>query len=377
MILDIQSKKCYIYDYLHDDQPELNKNMTYKNTTKKRIDAKFIISSYGSIDKDQVAYHIMFKPSEKIYFNDNDDMFYYEQNYRKRYDMTYPVGLMIDIPDEKGVYVKWLICDYEESNQFTKYVVLPCDYKFQWISVENGKTIKRQMWGCTRAMNSYTAGTWIDRYINSLDDVNKVLLPLNNITESIWYTREDNENQRVIVSAKMKNPLTWKITKVENTKPIGIIKLTLDQDSFDPHRDYIEKDENGNIIGMWANYYDSNVEPIEPPEKPDSHEPIVICNITTSTYYIKDGGSYKTLVAKYYDENGNDISDNYSSMPHTWSYSIDSEDMAQYVTELTQENGNIIKIKFKTDDKQYLGKLLTINCSSQSIIGEAQLEITI
>ena len=43
---DIQSKKCYIYDYFHDDQKELSYGMTYENTTKTPIDAKFIVSQY-------------------------------------------------------------------------------------------------------------------------------------------------------------------------------------------------------------------------------------------------------------------------------------------------------------------------------------------
>lgn len=151
---DIQSKICYIYDYEHDDQKSKNKYITYNNTKKHRIDAKFIITSYGSIDKDQVSYHIQFKPSEKIDFDESDDMYYYEKNYRKKFDMVYPIGQYIDIPDEKGIYCKWLIVDYEEGNQFTKYVVLPCDYKLQWVDIKDGKRVKNEMWCCTRSANS-------------------------------------------------------------------------------------------------------------------------------------------------------------------------------------------------------------------------------
>jgi AAA15 family ATPase/GTPase len=155
---DLQSKICYIYDYAHDNEPEKNKYMTYENTTKTRIDAKFIINSYGSIDKDQVAYHLMFKPSQQIDFVEGDELYYFETDYRKPLDIRFPVSLYCDIPDEKGVYCKWLICDFEESNQFMKYVVLPCDYRLQWISVENAQRVKRQMWCCTRSANSYTSG---------------------------------------------------------------------------------------------------------------------------------------------------------------------------------------------------------------------------
>ena len=49
---DIQSKVCYIYDYFHDDTPSLAEGMTYENTTKTKIDAKFIVTKYSSIDKD-------------------------------------------------------------------------------------------------------------------------------------------------------------------------------------------------------------------------------------------------------------------------------------------------------------------------------------
>ena len=93
---DIQSKECYIYDYAHDDSPTLNSYIEHTDeTTKTKIDAKFIITSYGSVDKDQVAYHLMFKPSQKLRFEDGDELYYYETDYVKRWDMIFPVGLTI------------------------------------------------------------------------------------------------------------------------------------------------------------------------------------------------------------------------------------------------------------------------------------------
>lgn len=92
---DIQSKCCFIYDFNHDDQPQLNKHMTYENTSKTKIDAKFIITSYGSMDKDQVAYHIMFRPSQKVEFDECDDLYYFETDYRNKYDVVFPIGLTI------------------------------------------------------------------------------------------------------------------------------------------------------------------------------------------------------------------------------------------------------------------------------------------
>ena len=166
---DPQSKTCYIYDYFHDDSPSLAEGMTYENTTKAKIGAKFIVTKYSSIDKDQVEYHLQFKPSQKVRFNESDELYYFETDYKSRYSVEFPIGLFVDIPDEKNVYKKWLIVAKEDGNQFIKYSVLPCDYYLQWIENTGTERIKRKMWCVSRAMNSYTSGRWIDRYMLRLD----------------------------------------------------------------------------------------------------------------------------------------------------------------------------------------------------------------
>ena len=92
---DIQSKVCYIYDYFHDDQPDKNVGMTYENTTKTKIDAKFIVKTYQSIDKDQVEYYIQFRPSQKVWFEESDELYYFETDYRQKYGIQdFPIGLI-------------------------------------------------------------------------------------------------------------------------------------------------------------------------------------------------------------------------------------------------------------------------------------------
>ena len=151
---DPQSKECYIYDYFHDNQPELKDHMTYENTTKTKIDAKFIIKTYQSIDKDQVEYYVQFKPSQPLEFVKGDDLYYFETDYRQRYGVEFPIGLMIDIPDEKGVYRKWLIAQREDGNQFLKYLILPCNFHLMWIEKNGQDRIKRKMWCVLRSQNS-------------------------------------------------------------------------------------------------------------------------------------------------------------------------------------------------------------------------------
>ena len=155
---DLQSKTCYIYDFYHDDKPWLAEDITHENTTKTKIDAKFIVTKYSSIDKDQVEYHLQFRPSQPVRFTEDDELYYYETDYKKRYSTQFPIGLFVDIPDEKNVYRKWLIVAKEEGNQFLKYLILPCNYYFHWIEEDGNQRIKRKMWAVKRNQNSYNSG---------------------------------------------------------------------------------------------------------------------------------------------------------------------------------------------------------------------------
>ena len=378
---DIQSKVCYIYDYAHDNEPELKDHMTYENTTKTRIDAKFIITQYGSISKDQVAYHLMFKPSQPLEFNDGDELYYFETNYRKKYDIPFPCSLYIDIPNEKGIYEKWLIINEEQGNQFIKYNILPINYRFEWVETSGQNRYKRRMWGVDRQQLNYTAGVWIDRYFNIPDNVDKAFLPLNNITENINYVDENSNNQRMIISAKTKHPLTWKLTKLENTKPLGLLQLTFSQTSFDQNNDYIEKDDDGNIIGMWADFYES-ITPIDP-DIPSPTPSTTYGKITASTSTIKVGGSYKTLTLKLYDADDNEITDSYSSYSpddFKWTCSITygnkTTDLTDVVSWLKGSLFNQRKIKFP-NNRSYLGKILDVKCIVDGIETVEKFEIII
>ena len=238
---DIQSKICYIYDFYHDDQPRLAEGMTYENTTKTRIDAKFIVKSYQSMDKDQVDYYVQFRPSQSIRFSEDDELYYFETDYKTTYGNTFPIGLYLDIPDDRNVYHKWLICREEKANQFPKYLVLPCDYELCWIEVNGKDRIKRRMWSVLRMQSSYTIGQYTDRVFTRTDNQNKIWLPLNKYTEKFWYTTNEDTTMRIVVSAPTEHPLIWACTKIENIQPVGIQKLTIYQTVWSDNRDYIEK----------------------------------------------------------------------------------------------------------------------------------------
>ena len=360
----VTSKTCYIYDYFHDDfftdehgiTRSLAEGMTYENTNKTKIDAKFIIKSYQSMDKDQVEYYLMFRPSQPVRFNEGDDLYYYETDFRKRYSATFPIGLWVDLPDDRGVYHKWLICRNEPANQFPKYLILPANYELMWVEKNNEKRIKRRMWCVLRQQMSYTSGVYVDRVFGHTDNQNKLILPMNSITEKFWYTDDDSKNMRVIVSALMENPTVWKITKCESASPLGLQKLTLYTNFFNEHTDYVNL-ETGE---MYANYFDSEITPIDP-STPTTPPSSITARISASTSTIKVGGSYKNLTVNLFNDSNEDITTEYTDATFTWTCSVDDEDWTDKVTWRVGTEYNQKKVKFP-NDSSVIGKILSVKC---------------
>ena len=361
----IASKTCYIYDHFHDDfftdehgiTRSLAEGMTYENTNKTKIDAKFIVKSYQSMDKDQVEYYLMFRPSQPVRFNEGDDLYYYETDFRKRYGATFPIGLWVDLPDDRGVYHKWLICRNEPANQFPKYLILPANYELMWVEKNNEKRIKRRMWCVLRQQMSYTSGVYVDRVFGHTDNQNKLILPMNSITEKFWYTDDDSKNMRVIVSALMENPTVWKITKCESASPLGLQKLTLYTNFFNEHTDYVNL-ETGE---MYANYFDSEIAPTDP-STPTPTPSSITAKISASTSTIKVGGSYKNLTVNLFNDSNEDITTKYADATISWSCSIDNEDWTDKVTWRDSTEFNQKKLKFPSNTS-VIGKILTVKCT--------------
>ena len=189
---------------------------------------------------------------------------------------------------------------------------------------------------------------------------------MNDITEKISYLNANGSNMRLIISAPSDKPLTWKVSKIENTKPIGIIKITLDQDVFNPTVDFV----NRKTKEMYADYYSSTFEPNEEIETKYSY----VCNIETASNLIKIGGSYKTLSANIFDA-GNDITNTINEFK--WDFSIDGEALdSNLIKILDHEEKNKIKIKF-LGTRQYLGKVILARCTVSDTIGEIQLQISV
>lgn len=362
---DEQSKLCYIYDWKHDDSPNMNIGMTYENTTKTPIDAKILVSKYGSIDKDSPTLQCQFKPSQKEYFTEADELFYMEE-YRQKYHLDdIFVGMYLDVPDKKKVYHRHLICMKDVEQDFQKYFILPCDYFLQWVQTKADKRYKRSMWCVLKSQSSYNSGIWTDRVTSSQQNQELLFIPTNEISDTIYYVSEDNNNnQRLIVdipnySIENWTPNTWVVSKVERVNVRGRTKLTLYQKPFNSNTDYIEKDENGIITGLWANYFGGTTptDPSTPTAPPSS----ITARILASTSTIKVGGSYKNLTVNLFNDSNEDITTEYADATFTWTCSIDNEDWTNKVTWRAGTEYNQKKVKFPNDTST-IGKILSVKC---------------
>ena len=209
----------------------------------------------------------------------------------------------------------------------------------------------------------------MDYKTESQENQTKAILPYNEITKTLYY------NTRSIISVDLPEPICWRVTKVESLAHKGNILFTFAQTNFDQHHDYIERDEDGNVVGMWANYYKETNLPIDNPIEPD---PTLSGDYAEITYagkdpHIKVGGSYKSITITYY--NSGEVLSNQT--PGDWSYWIDDIDVTddtELIKVLDTESPNTVKVKF-LGDENYLGKTLIIKNTRNRLVAELQLQI--
>lgn len=357
---DPSSMVAYFYDYNHDDEKNKNTNLHPEcSKTKIPIDIKYMLSSYKSLNKDEVDLRIMFKPSYKC------NVPYYKESFIDKTNSIFPVGLYCDIKDEKGIWNRWLVVATASlyNHDFPTWAILPCGYKFQWM--HKGK--KMEMWGVEQSQNSYNSGVWRDYKTESQENQTKAILPYNDISKTLYY------NTRSIISVDLPEPIAWRVTKVEGLAHKGNIMFTFAQGAFDQHHDYIERDNDNKLIGMWADYYsDDNLPSDNTPSPSDSTVSGAYAEITYagSEPHVKVNGSYKKITITYYDT----VEEIIDQTPGEWLYLMDDIDVSDLVKVLETDSPNVIKVKF-IGGEDYLGRVLTIKNVRQDVTAELQLQI--
>ena len=342
---DISSRVGYLFDMYHDPDPHLLRGLepfTYKDIFP--IDIKYLKHTSQTYDKDHVTYHLQFRPGQKCNVP-------YFQQYVDMYDIEWPLGLYVLIENESGRWDRWLIVDKAntENTQFPTYEILKCDYCFQYI-MENKRM---EVAGVLRSQNSYNSGIWTDYRVTIVEDVQKFVIPLNRDTEKIFYT-ENGENLRFLIDAKVKTePRAYTVSKVNRLSPNGLVRVTLAEKLFDANRDYIELDDDGNVIGLWADYWKHNLTPSSSDEKPLRIRSEI--TYSGSKPEIKLNGSAKKFTVTFYKD------DEITTFQHgDWKFTIDGQDVSDVLDINTDGlDENQIKIKIKANEV-YIGKTLTV-----------------
>ena len=208
-------------------------------------------------------------------------------------------------------------------------------------------------------------------------------MPLNPITEKVFYVNDANQNQRLIISAMTENPRTWKVSKCEDMLmgDFGLMRLTFVQEAFNEATDFVDynatnPDGTKDVYAMYASYYESSVLPEEDMNIETTSN---TCVLSASTNTIKVGGSYKTITATFYDNSGIDITDTYLSdlSVDNWKFYIDDDEIKNddLITVLEQTAANKIKVRF-ANDMNYLTKILVIQCTVGDVVGKLSFGIT-
>ena len=222
-----------------------------------------------------------------------------------------------------------------------------------------------ELWGVEQSQNSYNSGVWRDYKTESVENQTKAILPYNEISKTLFY------NTRSIISVDLPTPIAWRVTKVEGLAHKGNILFTFAQDQFDQHHDYIERDEDGKLLGMWANYYKEDNLPSEPDTAPEPYDTYAEINYAGTEPHIKVNGLYKKISIAYY----NPSEETTDQTPGEWSYWIDNNvDASDLVKVLDTDDPNTIKVKF-IGDEEFLGKVLTVKNTRGNVVGSLQLQI--
>ena len=288
----------------------------------KPIDAKYLVHTYYSVTSDdQVDYYLQFRPTAH---KDNENI---------------RIGALVFIPDDIGVYHLWMIVAKDDRPQFPQFYVLKCDFLVKWnisqkeVPLFEGKKVDLGTyfsWSVLRSQNSYNSGVWTDYATTSVENQKKMWLPTNEDTYTLTY------NRHIVISNNPYRRVAWEVSKVEDTSPFGVTKITFKQE--------LENDDVDN--SCWVNVNSDNISSVSHGANYDYYNQRVSSDTNDNSLSgisftgikqsIKVGGSYKTLTANSYSGDGSS-----SSVPK-WSIYCKNNNNTICILNLEYNNGNLV-----------------------------------
>ena len=205
--------------------------------------------------------------------------------------------------------------------------------------------------------------------MNVLDEQGKFWLPWNKISSEVKH------DMRFFISMLQEEPYVYKASKIKNTAPKGVITVTIEQDRFNADSDYVNLDTGE----MYADYYSSTIIPEE--VAPEIEATTDVLSIEAKTYNVRINGGSKVVYAKILDQDGNDVTNNYSGEDLIWSFKLkdSDEDITSLILEdstYNEANKDKYKYKFKfLGDEIYLNKIITVTLKINELSANADLDI--
>lgn len=230
------------------------------------IDVKFNVETYQKLTSDEPAYLLQFRHGAE----------------KRNPDIA--VGSYVYMKDEDGEWKWWLLVALDERPQFRQYHILETNWTLKWV-------VDNKIHTCLavqRYQNSYSTGLQSGSRITGVDDMTAIWVPTNASTQTIGY------NQRFLISDVSRTPaLCYEVSKISDTSPIGLIKFSLTQTTFNETTDNTEL--------MIADYWASHVEPTEPDIEAELVGKAAITYSGTAAT-VRVGGSYKTFTPAFSGE---------------------------------------------------------------------------
>lgn len=310
---DIAFRKCYIQDKdVHFPEQTIEAYRKAKSVYAgkseydpkrmkgfKPIDAKYLVKSYYSISGDTIDYYLQFRPNV------------HGTNPNIR------VGAYVFIPDDLGVYNLWIIVARDDKPQFPQFYVLRCDFLAKW-HISHDDVVRYEgahvdtgsyySWAVARIQSSYNSGVWTDYLTTSVENQKKLWFPTNNDTQTIAY------NEHIIISNNPLRRTSWEVTKIVDTEPVGLTKITLAQQlEYSPRDDLSWVNVTSNQLsdtqhGIDYDFFQPRTN--DQAQHSSFNEQIADSNIISFSGVkpnLKCGGSYKTYTANFYN-NGQPVS---------------------------------------------------------------------
>nr|DAI35701.1 MAG TPA: head closure knob [Caudoviricetes sp.] len=280
---------------------------------RKKYDAKFYIDTRRSISGDSENYTLMFRPHIRI-----------------------PIGSYVDITDDRGKMQRWLVILQDDQPQFPVYYILKCNWVLKWYV--DGKAYKCEC--VQRTQSSYNSGLWTDYTFTTVENQTIMFLPTTPYTQTLNY------EQRVLVNDSGRAvPLAYHVSKVMDTIPVGLTRLTFAQVQTDLHEDCPKYGLAG-----WCQCSDQIATKAEICKACTVQEPVYIdaglempkpeAPIGKITYNGKDatirvGGVAKTFTAYFWDEE----TQSYINQKPYWTLSLLDESGILCSVDMDYDNG--------------------------------------